>query len=478
MRIQSRIFIGFMVVLLIGFSSLLYWIVGDLKPQFRKATEEPLVDASRVLASVAATTARDGKIDPSQLRAAFKDAYSRPFSARIYGYTKTDVDYHVYVTDAKGKVVFDSLDGEDEGKDYSRWNDVKLTLEGRYGARTTQEVPDDPSSSVMYVAAPVIVDGKIIGSLSVGKPSGSVNQLAEDAKGKILIGGVIIGLSAILVGMFLSWRITAPINRLTSYARAVRDGVRADIPDLGGGETRELGAAFDEMRKALDGKEYVENYIQTLTHEIKSPISAIQGATELLTENPPPDKRDRFLSNIRDEAARVGDIVEKLLLLSSLEKMNHVVECKPLDMAELVFGVKESLYPVMAAKGVTLEVSGDKGRHFEGDPFLIRQAVTNLIQNAVDFSPRGGKVRADIMSVGHFVALLVRDHGEGIPAYAESRVFERFYSLKRPDTGRKSSGLGLCLVKEVAALHNGAVELVNAPDGGVLATLTLPVKRG
>ncbi|MBI5695184.1 MAG: two-component system sensor histidine kinase CreC [Nitrospirae bacterium] len=475
MSIRTRIFIGFIIVVCVGFSSLLYWSLDDFKPQFRKATEEPLVDASRVLASLAATTAKDGRVDVPLFRGMMDDAYARPFSADIYGFVKTGVDYRVYITDVSGVVIFDSRGGLDEGRDYGDWNDVKRTLQGRYGARSSEEVPGTPSTSIMYIASPIMIDGKLAGVLSVGKPTTSTNRFAEDAKRNITLITLIVGLSVVLVGMFISWRITAPINRLTDYARAVRDGERVTLPELGTGETRELGEAFEEMRAALEGKEYVENYVQTLTHEIKSPVSAIRGATELLAEEDmPPELRARFLDNIRAESERINVVVERLLLLSSLEKKTHLDYVQRLDMADILSGIKESLHPLLKAKRISLDVVDEGDSGFEGDPFLARQAVLNLVQNAVDFSPAGGTITVKAAGRDGSVVLTVRDRGEGIPEYASCRIFERFYSLKRPDTGKKSSGLGLCLVREVAALHKGSVELANAPDGGVIATLILP----
>jgi two-component system sensor histidine kinase CreC len=274
--------------------------------------------------------------------------------------------------------------------------------------------------------------------------------------------------------MLLSRRITSPIGRLTVYARAVRDGKRVKLPDLGGGETRELGEAFDEMRTSLEGKQYVEKYIQTLTHEIKSPLSAIHGAVELLAEDIPPDQRSRFLSNIKDETERIKEVVEKLLLLSSLEKRNTIEDVKKLDMKELLGSIKESLFPVLQSKELTLKIMGDDDFSVEGDPFLVRQALYNLIQNAIEFSGQGGAIVASLSKNDDSVTLTVCDRGSGIPDYACERIFERFYSLKRPDTGKKSSGLGLCLVREVATLHQGRIELENVHEGGAIATLTLP----
>ncbi|ECM9761983.1 two-component system sensor histidine kinase CreC, partial [Salmonella enterica subsp. enterica serovar Typhimurium] len=96
--------------------------------------------------------------------------HRQPINANIAGINKVRNEYHVYMTDAQGKVVFDSA-GNALGQDYSRWNDVWLTLRGQYGARSTRSDPDDDSSSVMYIAAPVMDNGRIIGVLSVGKPN-------------------------------------------------------------------------------------------------------------------------------------------------------------------------------------------------------------------------------------------------------------------------------------------------------------------
>jgi two-component system sensor histidine kinase CreC len=117
----------------------------------------------------------------------------------------------------------------------------------------------------------------------------------------------------------------------------------------------------------------------------------------------------------------------------------------------------------------------DEPSVMQREDFLVRQAVTNLVQNAIEFTPKGGKISATVKKTDTRVELIVKDNGSGIPAYAIGRIFERFYSLKRPDTGKKSSGLGLSVVKEVADLHNGAVTICNAPDGGVEARLSFPL---
>jgi two-component system sensor histidine kinase CreC len=110
----------------------------------------------------------------------------------------------------------------------------------------------------------------------------------------------------------------------------------------------------------------------------------------------------------------------------------------------------------------------------EGDALLLHRAVANLVDNALDFSPPGGVVRLSVASKARSVDIVVRDSGPGIPQYAEHKVFEKFYSLPRPSTRKKSTGLGLAFVREIAELHRGRVSLVNGPDGGAVATVSLP----
>ena len=112
-----------------------------------------------------------------------------------------------------------------------------------------------------------------------------------------------------------------------------------------------------------------------------------------------------------------------------------------------------------------------------GDAFLLQQAVLNLLDNAMAFSPPGGEIIVDLSKRDEQVVIEVRDQGAGAPDYALPQLFDRFYSLPRPATGKKSTGLGLALVREVARLHGGEAHFANHPDGGALVTLTLSATR-
>jgi len=276
MSIRRRIFLVIILLFSVGFYFLIDFIVGDIEMRYRESTEEPLVDSARVLAAIASSSVVDGNINTAMFKESFSAVQSQTFSAQIFGLLKTTVDLHVYITNRDGIVVFDSDLGWDEGEDYSQWRDVFLTLQGQYGARTSDLDIDEEEKKMIYVASPILRNNDLIGVLSVGKPTHSSNQFAQAAEKKLIIGGTVACLILIGIGLLLGLWVTRPIQKLTDYAKAVRDGKRIKRPALGSGEMEELGIVFEQMRDALDGKNYIENYIQTLTHEIKSPISAIR----------------------------------------------------------------------------------------------------------------------------------------------------------------------------------------------------------
>jgi two-component system sensor histidine kinase CreC len=297
------------------------------------------------------------------------------------------------------------------------------------------------------------------------------------AKRRILLGAVLGGVVLLLVMLLAASWVIAPLERLTDYARAVRDRRPAVRPQLPGRTLRDLGTAFEEMRDALEGRQQVERYTQALAHEVKAPLAAIRGAAELLGEEMPEEQRRKFLGNIRSEAERIQQIVDRLLEMSSLEARKTLGRTERIEVSALLAEAAAALRPAFEAGRVALAVAGGTGLWLRGERVLLREALVNLLQNALDFVPAGGTVTLRAEAASARVALVVEDTGPGVPDFALPRVFERFYSLPRPRSGRKSTGLGLSLVREIAHLHGGEVELANRPEGGARATLSAPLDQ-
>jgi len=166
-----------------------------------------------------------------------------------------------------------------------------------------------------------------------------------------------------------------------------------------------------------------------------------------------------------------------MMELTALESQRSLDAPAPIALRPLVDELAASAQASGAARRLQVVVEGGDGTDalVEGDVFLLRRAIANLVDNALDFSPEGGTVSIAIRPHGRrSVDVAVRDRGPGIPDYAEDKVFEKFYSLARPHSRKKSTGLGLAFVKEIAELHHGRVALTNAAEGGAVATLTLP----
>ncbi len=474
MKLGSALFLAYVLIFALCFSYPMAHMASSLRTRYLEGAEEPLVDQANLLAGIVGREMETGGFDAKGLFETLEGVYARPLSARIYEMRKDHVDAQVYITDAAGKVVFDSADPGKIGADYSEWQDVRLTLKGEYGARTTRVDPEDPTTAVLFVAAPILLKGEIAGVLTVAKPTTSVNAFLKSAKPRIFRIGALSALVAVSSSLLVSFWLSGQIRRLTRYADDVRGGRRVDLPKLARTELKEMGDAFDKMRESLEGKKYVERYVETLTHEIKSPVSAIRGAAELLEEDMPPETQAQFLSNIRSESDRIQDLVERMLKLSELETRRSLDAREAVALPALIREVLRGKEAMLSRK--KLQVQADVGKELvvRGDRFLLQQAISNLVQNAIDFSPSGGRIALRTEADGAMLAFSVDDEGPGVPDYAREKVFERFFSLQRPDTGKKSTGLGLNLVKEVAALHEGEIRLENLPAAGLRATLRVP----
>lgn len=470
MRIWARILIGFFLLLALVAYALLTAVFEELKPAFSRATEETLVDTASLLAEVLAGDATPGA-SPS-LRAALDRFAAGTLEARIYHVTRSKPGLHVYVTDHRGTVVYDSA-GAAVGEDYSRWNDVYLTLRGRYGARATRRDPDDELTSTYYVAAPIRHANAIVGVVSVGKAAESLLPYLQASERRIALTAMTLVAAAVVLGAVLAGWITRNIRRLTAYADAVSQGQSADPPRVGEPELATLGRAMTRMREELQSKDYVEETVHALTHELKSPLAAIRGAVEILRGDPDTAARARFLDNIEIEGARLQQVVDRMLLLATVEQRDALTERKPVDLAAVIRRAVESRRPRLQESGIGVAEAVPGSLVIQGDAFLLDQAVGNLLDNAIDFSPTGACIDVALTGNDALATVSVADCGPGIPSYAHSRIFERFYSLPRPATGQKSTGLGLSFVREVARLHQGTVTVANRPEGGAAATLQL-----
>ncbi len=491
MRFSLRIFLGFFLLITAGGWYGLTVLRDDLQPALRQSTEESLVETANTLAALLGEEMREGRLDAARLQRLGQELAARRPNAEIWGLRKNSIDLALTVTDARGIVVADSS-GKGLGEDHSQWRNVVLTLRGQYGSRTSRADARDPGSTTMYVSAPIYAQAPglgsrgaaapaasghrpvVLGVLTVAKPSNSLLPYLTRAEAKVTRLGWALLAGGLLLGALFSWWLSRGITQLTRYARATAQGSPQPMPAFPGNrELAELARALEQMRRQLDGKNYIERHVHDMTHELKSPLSGILGAVELLEDAGLDEaQRQRFLGHIQAEAVRMRDIVDRLLELARVEAREAIAH-EPVDLAALARELIEALSPQLGGRRIALQA--ESPCMCTGEAFLIAQALRNLLQNALDFTPDGQTVQLRIEPLAAQWRLTVSNPGDTIPDYAQPRLFERFYSLPGPHRKGKGSGLGLALARAIARLHRGDVELHNRSDGvlGVEAVLTL-----
>ena len=470
MKISLRILLGYFLLVAIAAWFVMNIFVDEVKPGVRQTTEDALVDTAHVLAQIANQDIQANKIQNGALAQAFKQIQKDDVDANISGIQKSTIALRVYATNAQGIVIYDST-GVDVGADYARWNDVYLTLRGQYGVRSTRANPDDGTTSVMFVAAPIVQDGRIIGSLTVAKPNSTLMPVITRSENRILwAGGILLGI-ALLIGGLIAWWVSRSIKTLQNYTVQVANGQDVTLPHFKSPELEQLAKSVEHMRQQLEGKAYVEQYVHSLTHELKSPLTAIRSSAELLQENPPDEVRERFTQNIHAQTTRLQLLIERLLQLASIERAPNFAT-QSVALAEIITNATQDVHAVSAQRHISIHTQLTAQPTVQVDKLMLTQAIVNVLDNAIDFSADGARI--DIYDEASLRAyhLIIRDHGVGIPEYALDKIFERFYSLARPHT-HKSTGLGLSFVREVMRKHGGDVEIANHPQGGVVVRLIL-----
>ncbi len=470
MRLTRVTLFCIVLILGLGFYRLGAYLLKDTEAQTLQATEEAAVDTANILASLVETEG------VASLRDVFASSGDRHFQAQIFKHLKTRVGLSVYVTDAQGIVLFDSLHPEHVGMDYSEKRDVTRTLRGVYGARSSREDETDPLSSVMYIGAPVRKSGAIVGCLSVYKAQADVRAFIDNRRSDIIFATVLIGAGILfLIAAVFVW-VFRPIGKLTQYARGIAKGERRAMPKIGRGrEVNTLADALSEMRQALEGRQYATRYVQTLTHELKSPLAAIQGAAELIDAEMPDADRERFLTNIQDQTKRCTELIHRLLELSSVEAQTHLSSTSALDMAKVCQLAVDESRALAETRGVQLSCELPESCPFTGNEGLLRSAISQVLENAIQFSPSKGTVTLSLELVAPSIQLTICDEGAGIPDFVAKRAFERFYSY-REEPASRGNGLGLAFVNEVAELHHGSASISSLAKRGTLVTIMLPLE--
>ncbi len=309
-----------------------------------------------------------------------------------------------------------------------------------------------------------------------------------------LVGVLIIAASAalvvaVIVSAVIADRLTVPIRRLTRASRALAEGdftSRVEERDDGAPEVAELAHAFNRMAERLEesvtfirrDRDRSRDFLADVSHELRTPIAALRTFNELLQEGAAEDvgTRDEFLASSQQQIDRLDWLSTNLLELSKLDSGLVALDLRPDDLRAVVESSLAQAEPAARRKGVALHADLPEApvrqRH---DPQRIGQVLTNLIGNALKFTPPGGAVTVGLEPVDDGATLIVADSGVGIDADELPHVFDRFYrgTLANRERGT-GSGLGLSIVRSVVEMHGGSVSIESTLGEGTRVTVHLP----
>jgi signal transduction histidine kinase len=334
--------------------------------------------------------------------------------------------------------------------------------------------PSAPRSS-----APVLIHGHRVGEVAIRFTQAGIGRADDVLKTDLLraIAGAagLAALLALISGLALARRLTKPVERMITVTQAMERGERAARvgPLTAPAELRDLGTAFDRMADTLDRQEQLRrDLVASVAHELRTPVAVLQAGHEALLDGlaePTPDQ----LASLRDEVLRLARMVGDLQTLAAADAAALHLSLSRCDLAGIADGAAESLVGRFEAAGISLE------RHLtpaeiQGDPRWLHQVITNLLTNALKFTPAGGNVAISAGPAGPDAVLTVTDTGTGIAEDELPRIFDRFWR-GRQVSQTSGSGIGLAIAAELALAHGGRLTASSELGRGTQMTLTLPL---
>jgi two-component system, OmpR family, sensor kinase len=340
--------------------------------------------------------------------------------------------------------------------------------------------PETGSTWMVYYTSALIKNAKTIGvllfSTSIQDVVDNTNRLREQlayiAAG---IGAVVIG-----AGLIISRLITKPIKEMMKAILVLSRGrFDARLKVSGKNEMAQLAATFNMMSERLENLDRMRSdFVSNASHEIRTPLSSIKILVEsMLYQEPEAAVRKEFLRDINQELDRLNNLVGDLMILGSLERQARI-EMGQVELASLCERVVKNLYPLAEAKGIAMSADLPGALMIQGDEMRLYQAISNLVDNAIKYTPEGGQVDLHLAREGPDAILKVSDTGAGIPPEDLPHIFERFYRVDKArsrETG--GTGLGLSIAREISALHKGRLSVESQMGKGTTFTLRLPIQQ-
>jgi two-component system sensor histidine kinase CreC len=463
LNIGTKLFFLYFII-----SSTLLWVFAHRTAL--ESAKSVMVEVSSLMSRVASQNNKDGEIDLETFESLIVNYLRSQRNTRSADSNQKLENLAIYVTDKDGLLVLDSR-GLILGKNMRAHNEVDSALSGDQGiTRVVIESVPGPKkakgivveyfykSRFLNASNPIYGNnGEILGAVVVVAP------LMDLLDQNYLLQFIFyIFLISLIFGALGSYRISRNIRRIEKYTASLFSGEEVIAPDLNN-QFNKLAKTIENARAEVELKDDVEQYIDTLAHELRTPITGIQLTAENLLTPMSDAQRKRFVENILDSNKHMDLLVNRLLDLSRIERRETLKAVEPVNILQIVNNVLKapSRAKNISDKDLNIVLEINNKSLIKAEKILLEQAIGNIVNNALDFSPKSGTITIKVSETNTAISIIVLDDGPGIPPHVLSKLFTRFFSVSRPDTGVRGNGLGLRFVRKIMQLHGGEVTLQN-----------------
>ena len=391
-----------------------------------------------------------------------------------------DVGGRILLIDAEGKVQLDTLSLLEGTR--TAVPEAITVLSGA-DSRAYGIHPMNETDHAALCAAAMVHDGEIIGTVLISTPVTELRQAILEVESQLLTVFIVVAGAALMAALIFAFTLTAPIKALTRTIRRMGKGdLTARVNVQASGELKDLADSYNAMAEKIENFDQSRSqFVQNASHELKTPLATMKLLLENLIYQPdmPAELRAEFMQDMNNEIDRLSGIITDLLTLTQMDAEQAPLALKAVDLTALCEETLHALQPAASKANLTLDAHLARHVSLMADESKLSQVVYNLIDNAIKYTPEGGKVSVNLHADSRQAVLSVHDTGIGIPEKDVPHIFDRFYRVDKArsrETG--GTGLGLAIVRQMVQLHGGEITVESAADAGSVFTVTLPVRKG
>ena len=447
--------------------SAVWWLT--LREQQIDARLDHLITEAEEISYLAGSLSGDSLMDTMRDKENVTWSYINQVADRV----SREYNAYIVIMDSdRGMIRYDSVGANEDPASVELMTNEKIyrALDRIVAGESIRMRTENGEATMFTVGVPVQIGKSVTGAVFIQTRAQQIESGLSEILGWIaLLAAIMTVLSGVIVFLFVRRRLK-PLKRLETAAAAIAEGdfsVQVD-EKKGDPELRELSGAFNTMTKKLQGLETSRReFVANVSHELRSPITSIKGFAEGMADGVIPEgEQPKYLRLVADESKRLSGLIDDLLALSRLEREDAKPDLSTFDINEMLRRAVIRRMNDLDGKKIDISCEFEEDQcPVRADSDRIEQVVINLLDNAIKFTPEGGKITLESGVRNGIVEITVRDSGCGIAPEDRDKIFDRFFTADRAHTAGKGTGLGLSICKRIMDMHGQSIRLLDTEEG-------------